>query len=92
MKTETPECNCSDNCCQTPKQKIRKKLIFFIVIIAALAIVAIKLSSNSLSGDRQANNGNTVQNTIGADTLGSKTCSKTCDTSKTSSCCPQVKK
>ena len=92
LKMDTPECDCGDNCCQPPKQKLWKKIMFFFVIIAVLAIVTIKLSSGNHGNARITNDSISIQQSAVIDTTGSKTCSKACDQSKASSCCPQTKK
>ena len=92
LKMETPDCNCSDNCCQPPKQKPWKKILFFVVILAALAIVTIKLTTSNPGNARITNDSISMQQSAANDTTGSKTCSKACDPSKASSCCPQTKK
>ena len=92
LKMETPDCNCDDNCCQPPKQKLWKKIMFFIVILAALAIVTVKLTTGNAGNALNKNDTINAQQSAVIDSTGSNTCAKTCDPSKASSCCPQTKK
>jgi hypothetical protein len=75
-------CGCADGNCKPPKKNIYSKLIFALIILAALAIIGVKLvgrSGNALGKQSFAAPGKPSC----CDT--SKT--KTCDTTKGSSCC-----
>jgi len=88
---EKADCGCSDGCCAPPKKNPWTKILFFLVILAAASIIIVKFTSNS-SGNvpKNISSADTTQ-TIAGDSAVSD-CSKTCDPSKKSSCCPQTKK
>ncbi|HPS51285.1 MAG: hypothetical protein PHP04_07750 [Bacteroidales bacterium] len=76
-------CECDGDCCQPRKKSVWPKVIFTIVMVAALAIVAAKLSH----GPDPVNPALRDQKSAGCkDSVASKSC---CDTAKTSSCCPK---
>lgn len=77
------KCECDSDCCQPRKKSVWPKVIFSIVMMAALAIIASKLSHgpgpvNSAPGDQKT--------AACKDSAALKSC---CDTAKTSSCCPK---
>jgi len=87
------DCECGNDCCQPTARKPWTKIVFFIVIIAALAIVAIKLSHSDNPG--KAGSTTDTLTTVkpgSADAGQTKSCSSKCDTSIKSNCCPQSKK
>lgn len=79
------DCGCGDGCCTPSKSKLWMKILFAIIIIAAIAIVSYKLVNNNTSSAK-------VGATIGTEKSGC------CDSSKTKSCesgnkscCPENK-
>jgi hypothetical protein len=77
------DCGCDDGCCQPKKKNIWSKLIFAVILLAAVAIIGIKLSGRSGSAsDKQS-----VVPGKAACCDTTKASSKTCDTTKGSSCC-----
>jgi hypothetical protein len=75
------DCGCNDGCCQPKKKNTLSKWIFAVILIAALAIIGIKLAGHSGA----ASGKQTVA-------VPGKACSDTskvkgCDTTKGSSCC-----
>jgi len=76
------DCGCDDSCCQPKKKNIFSKLIFAVILLAAVAIVGIKLAGRSgNASDKQ---------TISAPGKASScdtTKTKSCDKTKGSSCC-----
>jgi hypothetical protein len=77
------DCGCTDGSCQPKKKNIFSKLIFAAIILAALAIIGIKLAGHSgLASDKQ-----TAAPGKAACCDSAKTNSKTCDTTRGSSCC-----
>jgi hypothetical protein len=79
---EKQDCGCNDGNCKPKKKNIGSKLIFGIIILAALAIIGVKLSG--FTGTASVKQSVTAPGKVSScDT--SKT--KTCDTTKGSSCC-----
>jgi hypothetical protein len=78
----SPDCGCTDGSCKPKKKNIFSKILFAGILLAALAIIGIKLTGRS---------GNTSdKQSLGAQ--GKAACcdtakTKTCDTTKGSSCC-----
>ena len=76
------DCGCDDGCCQPKKKNIWSKILFGVILLAAVAIIGIKLTGRS--GNASGKQTITTPGKVSAcDT--SKT--KTCDTTKGSSCC-----
>jgi hypothetical protein len=94
MENENPkqDCGCSPGCCQPPENNnIWSKLIFAIIMLAAVIIVTIKLTTKEESQPAIA--ADTV-NTGCADKKDSSSnspCTKVCSPSENSSCCPKSK-
>lgn len=82
------ECGCDSNCCSPKKNTILMKLIFFVILVAALGIIFVKLFF--YSSPAPAANQQLFQNPNSPAWCDS-TGSKTCDTTKGSSCCPKSK-
>jgi hypothetical protein len=83
-KNKNQDCGCTDGSCQPKKKNIFSKVFFAVILLAAVAIIGVKLSGRSGNvSDKQS----VVTPGIvpGCDT----TKTKTCDTSKGSSCCPK---
>lgn len=78
------DCGCTDGSCQPKKKNIFSKMIFAVILLAAIAIIGIKLAgrSGNASGKQSIAAPGKVS---GCDT----TKTKTCDTTKGSSCCPK---
>ena len=79
------DCGCDDGCCQPKKSNRVRKTIFAVIVLAALAIVTVKLVSRPVvTPGKEA-----------ACKPGSSRCdtskATTCDTTKGSSCCPKSK-
>ena len=68
------DCGCDDSCCQPQKKNIFSKLIFAVILLAAVAIIGVKLVSRSGSAPGKASSCDTTK-------------TKSCDTTKGSSCC-----
>lgn len=76
------DCGCDDGCCQ-PKQKPKwLKYISFLIILAALSIIVIKVVQ-----DKNNPMENNPQKSQACCPDSSKTAA--CDTSQNSSCCPK---
>ncbi len=92
-KNNSKECGCNGtDCCQPKKNNTWKTYVFIAVIVAAAAIVTVKLVGN--------NNANSQVNTEtknmqvpnnGCDTSGVNTCTKISGSENKSSCCPKDK-
>ncbi len=85
-------CDCGPDCC-TPKKKNKlwMKLLFILIILAAVAIITVKLAGKNHSEANVTKDTVNVQQTAGCcDTTGIKTCVKVCNPSQ--GCCPQSKK
>ncbi len=86
----TNDCDCGSDCCQPSKSKPWTKIVFIVIVIAALAIAAMKLINNNTTDAK-----GTVfpgENSVSCDTISQDTCSKVCDPAKNSSCCPKATK
>ena len=78
------DCGCTDGSCKPKKKNIWSKLIFAAILLAAVAIIGVKLAGRS--GDAGGKQAITASGKAACcDT--SKAASKTCDTTKGSSCC-----
>jgi len=81
-ESKTPDCGCTDGSCKPKKKNIFSKILFAVILLAALAIIGVKLTGRS---------GNTPdKQSLSAP--GKAACcdtakTKTCDTTKGSSCC-----
>jgi hypothetical protein len=81
-ENKNQDCGCTDGSCQPKKKNIFSKLLFAVVLLAAVAIIGIKLAGRSgNASDKQSVV--TPGKVSGCDT----TKTKTCDTTKGSSCC-----
>lgn len=76
------DCGCTDGSCRPKKKNILSKIIFVVILMAAMTIIGIKLvgRSDNASGKQTIAAPGKVS---GCDT----TQTKTCDTTKGSSCC-----
>jgi hypothetical protein len=86
-----PDCNCNSDCCQPKKNKLWMKIVFIAVVLAAVAIVTVKLVVKS--GPEPGTVCDSISNANSAccDTSGMKNCVKITDPSKNKSCCPKSK-
>jgi hypothetical protein len=80
-KNKNQDCGCEDGCCQPKKKNPLSIWIFAVIVIAAIAIIGIKLAGRS-----------DASSTKQSVAVPGKACSdtskiKTCDTTKGSSCC-----
>jgi hypothetical protein len=76
------DCDCEDGCCQPKKKPEWIKYLFFLVILAALSIIVIKVVQ-----DKKNPSENSPQSGQPCCPDSSKTAA--CDTSKGTSCCPK---
>jgi hypothetical protein len=79
------DCGCEGGCCPPKKKSIVPKVIFSLVVVAALGIILAKLF---LSSPAPASNQKALRDSnspVSCDSAGAKTC----DTAKGSSCCPK---
>lgn len=75
------DCGCSDpNCCTPKKSNLWMKIVFAVIVVAALLIVAIKLMNN----DKPDQGNSNAINKSGCDTT-----VKSCDPGKNPGCCPK---
>ena len=81
-ENKTPDCGCTDGSCKPKKKNIFSKILFVVILIAAAAIIGIKLAghSDNASGKQLIASPGKVSS---CDSIKSKTC----DTTKGSSCC-----
>jgi len=84
-KNTKQDCGCCDGCCTPSKSKPWMKILFAVIIIAAVAIVTYKLVNNNTTSAK-------VGATISTEKSGCGDSSKTksCE-SGNKSCCPQNK-
>ena len=80
------DCGCDDNCCQPKKSNIFTKLIFAVILLAAIGIIAVKLFYHPAPAANQQ-----LFKDPNAKAWCDTTANKTCDTTKGSSCCPKSK-
>jgi hypothetical protein len=78
------DCGCEGDCCPPKKKNIFSKVLFVVILMAALGIIAVKLfhqpfpatNKQTQCPPRSASSGDTAK-------------TATCDTTKGSSCCPK---
>lgn len=81
---KTPDCGCTDGSCKPKKKNSFSKILFAVILLAAVVIIGIKLAGRS--GNASDKQSVAVPGKVsGCDT----TKTKTCDTPKGSSCCPK---
>ena len=80
------DCGCEDNCCPPKKNNIFTKIIFAVILLAALGIIGVKLFHQPA-----ASAGKEIQCKPGSSACCDTTKPKTCDTAKGSSCCSKSK-
>jgi hypothetical protein len=90
--TSSKECNCEGNCCPPPPKRPWNKILFFLVILAALAIVAFKLSTKEQNTAVPAKDTISAEKTSVVDSSAAAGCGKDCNSSGKSSCCQEAKK
>jgi len=81
-ETKNQDCGCTDGSCKPKKKNTLSKIIFVLILLAAVAIIGVKLTGHS----GNASGKQTISapgKASGCDT----TKTKTCDTTKGSSCC-----
>lgn len=84
--SSNPDCECGPDCC-APKQKPKWiKYISILIVLVALAIVVIKLTGNH---QPPASNCCPAES-VGFVQFGDTVSKSSCDTTKTSSCCPKA--
>ena len=89
-KNETKDCGCDSDCCQPKKSNTWKKLLFIAIILAAGAIVTVKLVTNKTANSQVNTETKNIQApNNGCDTSGVKTCTKICGPEEKKSCCPK---
>ncbi|MFH0867186.1 MAG: hypothetical protein V1904_13410 [Bacteroidota bacterium] len=78
------DCSCGTDCCTPRKSNLWMKIVFIVIVVAAVTIVTVKLVSN----DNKAGSSNsavTIEKSSCSDTT------KACDPKKNPSCCPKNK-
>ena len=99
---EKKDCGCGPDCCPPKKNKLWMKIVFGAVILAAIAIISIKLCCPGCGSDNKCS-GKTEKSCCADSTKPDKCkdaktascCSKDsmksgkCEASKKSSCCPK---
>ena len=76
------DCGCTDGSCQPKKKNILSKLIFGVILLAALTIIGIKLAGRSDNAS-----GKQLNTAPGKASCCDTSKTKTCDMTKGSSCC-----
>ena len=79
------DCGCEGNCCPPKKNNMLTKIIFAVVLLAAIGIISVKLFNKPAPATGQevpCKPGSSCCDTTKV---------KTCDTTKGSSCCPKSK-
>ncbi|MEI7726115.1 MAG: hypothetical protein WCK09_13490 [Bacteroidota bacterium] len=84
IKDNRQDCGCEDGCCPPKKSNMMSKIIFAVILIAALGVVGVKLFHHP-AVPAVKESCCPPGSASGCDT--SKTA--TCDTTKGSSCCPK---
>lgn len=88
-KNTKQDCGCSDGCCTPKKSKPWMKILFAVIIIAAVAIVTLKLVSKNETSAKVGATISTEKSSCGDSS--SIKCVKICDPNS-GSCCPGSKK
>jgi len=84
------DCSCEGNCCQPKKKSIWPKIIFTVVILAAIGVIAAKLLFTSPTAPAApVTNSQVVNDPNSPKWADSCKSSSGCDTTKGSSCCPK---
>ena len=83
-KMKDPDCGCSDGSCEPKKKNVFSKVLFAVILLAALAIIGIKLAGGP--DDVSAKQVNAAP---GKAAVCDTTKGNTCDTTKGTSCCPK---
>ena len=78
------DCNCEGNCCPPKKNNIPSKIIFILIVLAAIGVIASKLVNKPAPAVAKESCC-PPQFSTGYDTAKKVTC----DTTKGSSCCPK---
>ena len=78
------DCGCEDGCCTPKKSNPFRKIIFAVILLAALGIVAFKLTRQSAPASAKES-----CCPPGSSSNCDTTKSGSCDTTKGVSCCPQ---
>lgn len=79
-------CDCESNCCPPKKTSILPKMIFSVVLLAAMGVILVKLFFTS--APTPASNQQVFRNPD-SPAWSDSTQSKCCDTTKGTSCCPK---
>jgi hypothetical protein len=85
-ETVKKDCGCDGDCCKPKKSNILSKVLFAVILLAALGIIGMKLISKPGQKDNKAE--------VAAQAKGSccdTTAGKGCDPKKDSSCCSKGK-
>jgi hypothetical protein len=85
----TQNCDCSSDCCQPSKNKSWMKIVFIVIVVAALAIATIKLFNQNRTGTKGATS--PIVKSECCDSIKQDTSAKVCNPEKNSSCCPKAK-
>ncbi|MDD3877089.1 MAG: hypothetical protein PHT69_10735 [Bacteroidales bacterium] len=85
------ECGCGPDCCQPKKSNIWKKLLFAAVLIAATAIVTVKLTGNTEKKAPSCCDSTSVSQSGCCDSTDAKI-TNIQDSTKIRSCCPNANK
>lgn len=80
--SNSADCGCSDGSCKPKKKNVLSKILFTVIIMAALAIIVIKIAGNT-----EKVSGKQLSTSPGKAAVCDTTKGKTCDTTKGSSCC-----
>ncbi|MFH0895591.1 MAG: hypothetical protein V2A54_14240 [Bacteroidota bacterium] len=80
------DCECGTDCCTPKKSKCWMKILFIVIIAAALTIVVVKLTGKS--NDEATPKQDTVKTQKAGAADSAKSCNKPCGSDKKSSCCP----
>lgn len=89
---DNQQCECEGNCCPPKKSNMTPKIIFTIILLAAIGVIAFKLV-NKPAPAAVKESCCPAKNSTGCDTTTTTTCDTTkttsFDTTKGSSCCPK---
>ena len=85
-RNDPQNCSCDSDCCQPKKSNIFTKLIFAVILLAAIGIIAVKLFYHPAPAANQQ-----LFKDPNAKAWCDTTANRTCDTTKGSSCCPKSK-
>lgn len=87
-------CDCTDGCCKPKSNRLWTKIVFFVIVAAAISIVTFKMVAKNDKTEAIPPSVTTAPKAKPAcgDTTQPNICTKVGDQSNDKPCCPQAKK